>query len=746
MKTSRQALPRTILALAVAAAFGPAHGQEGEQAAAQLKRPDSTVSLGGGIASGSPKDRSIWGQYNGLREHDANLLLDIDYVRRDDATGTWTILRGRNLGLDSRDIGFVYQRQGDWKLGLDYSELVHREIRTINTGMLGAGTTTPAVVLITPGTGQDLNLELKRKAIGLAGDKWISSGVQLELSFRNEDKDGARLWGRGYDCASYVCAGTQNATNTRWAVLMVPEPVNFNMKTVDAKLNFITEKFFVSAGYYGSFFGNAFGNVMPSVPGQLYGPTGLVATLNPAAGAAGNNPAGGTSLQGVLQLPMALPADNQAHQAYVSGNYAWTPTTRSTFKLAYTHATQNEDFGAMGFTGLPTVSRTSLGGVLDTGLAQLGVTAQPISRLTLLGNVRYERREDKTPIDLYNVENTARWTNSHISNRKLGAKLEASYLLPSNVRATAGFDYEKIQRELPDPVTVTVAGLSGLRGETEEKTLRGELRRSISETLTGSLGASHSERTGSDWYSLANVPAQGVVYGGLYSAGQIFQRTATFPYNLADRKRDKVKATADWMPTERLQLQFVVEASHDSYDPPSQNGLRKGSSEMVSADASYALSERWRLTAYGSLGNQYMNEADRANYVADTKNTSTAFGVGVNGQPNGVLQVGAGVSFVRDLTQYTLLPDSASTPNNVAQNTVGLPDTKFSETRYGVFAKYALTKQSDLRLDVSYVISKLDEWSWGFNDVPWVYSDGTTVSLNPDQRVTFGALRYIYKF
>jgi MtrB/PioB family decaheme-associated outer membrane protein len=738
MKGTRHALSRTILGLAVTAAFASAHAQEAADAAA-LKRPDSAVALGGGISSGTPRDRSIWGQYNGLRENDANLLLDIDFVRRDDATGTWTTLRGRNLGLDSRDISFGYQRQGDWRIGLDYSELVHHEIRTINTGMLGAGSKTPQVVLIAPGTGQDLNFEMKRKAIGLAGDKWISSGVQMELSFRNEDKDGTRLWGRGYDCASFVCTGTQNAANTRWAVLMIPEPVNFNMKTVDAKLNFTAEKLFVSAGYYGSFFGNEFGNVAPSVPNQLRGPTGLTATLNPAA-------PGGTSLQGVLQLPMALPPDNQAHQAYLSGNYAWTATTRSTFKLAYTHATQNQDYGSMGFTGLPTVSRTNLGGVMDTSLVQLGLTSQPINRLTLLGNVRYERKDDKTPIDLYNVDNTVRWENYHASNRRLGAKLEASYLLPSNLRATAGFDYEKIERELPDPVTVVVAGLSGLRADTEEKTLRGELRRSISETLTGSLGAAHSERTGSDWYSLANVPAQGVVYGGLYSFDQIFQRTATFPYNLADRKRDKVKATLDWMATERLQLQFVGEGSHDSYHPPSENGLRKGEVGVLSLDASYALGERWKLTAYGSYGVQSMNEADRANYVADTKNISTAFGLGINGQPSGVWEVGAGVTYVNDLTKYSLTPDAATTASNVAQNAIGLPDTKFSETRYGVYAKYALSKQSDLRLDVSYIIEKLDEWSWGFNGVPWVYSDGTTVSLKPDQRVTFGALRYIYKF
>jgi hypothetical protein len=40
--------------------------------------------------------------------------------------------------------------------------------------------------------------------------------------------------------------------------------------------------------------------------------------------------------------------------------------------------------------------------------------------------VRYERKDDKTPIDLYNVDNTVRWENYHASNRRLGAKLEAS--------------------------------------------------------------------------------------------------------------------------------------------------------------------------------------------------------------------------------------------------------------------------------------------------------------------------------
>lgn len=740
MKRSRQALGRTIIGAAVAGAFAPAFAQDALPEPGALAKPESYASAGVGLSTGDSRDRAIFGQYNGLRERRANLLLDLEYVDRNDANGQWTTLRGRDLGLETPELGFSVQRQGDWRLSGEYSQIVHREIRTINTGMIGAGSTNPSVVRISPpGSGSDLNFEMKRRALGLSGDKWISAGLQFEVSFKNEDKDGTRLWGRGYDCAAFVCTTTQNAANTRWALLMIPEPVNFNTKQIDARMNFTGEKLFVSTGYYGSFFKNANGNVTPSVPNQLNGPTGLLADLNPAA-------AGGTSLQGVLQTPMALPPDNQAHQFYVTGNYAWTPKTRSTFKLAYTHATQDEDYNQMGFTGAPTVLRSNLGGVLNTTLIQAGLTSRPMDKLSLLGNVRYEKKEDKTPIDLYNVNNTARWNNSHISNRKFASKLEAGYRLPMDVRATVGFDYESIKRELPDPNTVTVGGLSGLRGETEEKTYRAELRRSISETITGAIGVSHAERTGSDWYSLANIPAQGVVYGGTYSYDQIYSRTNTFPFQLADRKRNKVKASADWQPLERLALQLVGEVGADTYNPPSENGLRKGDMRLLSADLSYTLSETWKFTSYGSIGNQNMREADRPNYVADTKNRTTALGLGVIGRPTGVLEVGANASYVRDVTTYTLSPDFASTANNIAQNAIGLPDAMFSETRYGVFTRYSFTKQSDVRFDVMRVISRLEEWSWGYNGVPFVYSDGTTVSMNPRQQVTLLSVRYVFRF
>lgn len=737
VKTSELFLAKTLIGMAVLAAFAPARAQESDAAA--LVRPDSSARLGVGITPGSERDRTIFGQYNGLRDGSTHLLLDIDYAKRDDATGMWTIVRGRNLGLESRDGGVTLQKQGDWRFNADFSETVHREIRTINTGMSGAGTTNPAVVrLAAPGTGSDLDLNLKRKAFGLSGDKWISNSLQFEVAFKNEDKVGTRLWGRGYDCAAYVCTGTQDATHQKWAMLPVPEPVSFNTKQIDAKVNFTSGKLFVSGGYYGSFFTNANGNVTPTVPASLNGPTGVLTPLNPAV-------AGGTSLQGVLQTPMALYPDNQAHQFYLSGNYAWTPKTRSTFKLSHTHATQDESFSDMGFTGAPIVQRTSLGGIVDTTLLQFGLTSRVTDKLSLLGNVRYEKKADNTPVALYNVQDTVRWDNSHISNTKFAAKFEAGYRLPWDVRATAGIDFERLNKTLPGQ-DVVVGGLTALRGSTHEVTYRGELRRSISETLTGAIGVSHSERTGSNWYSLANVPAQGVTYGGVYTHDQIYQRTGTFPYDVSDRKREKVKATADWLPLERLSLQFAAEATRDLYDPPSQNGLRYGGTTLFSADAAYVLTERWKFTGFASWGDQTMGDADRANYVADLKNSTTTFGFGIAGKPSGVLDVGANLTRSSDTTKYRLTPDVATSANNVLQNAVGLPPVVFSDTRYGAFAKYALNKQSDVRLDLLHVRTKLEEWAWGFNGVPFTFSDNTTVSLNAHQRVTFVAASYIYKF
>ena len=77
--------------------------------------------------SGDSKDRAFWGQYNGMRYQDAYGILNFDYSRLDTSTGTWLDVTGSNLGLQTRDLGVFWSRQGDWTLGGSLQRTLERQ-------------------------------------------------------------------------------------------------------------------------------------------------------------------------------------------------------------------------------------------------------------------------------------------------------------------------------------------------------------------------------------------------------------------------------------------------------------------------------------------------------------------------------------------------------------------------------------------------------------------------------------------
>ncbi|WP_322306608.1 MtrB/PioB family decaheme-associated outer membrane protein [Rhodoferax sp.] len=753
MKTNQQqfSFNQSLIALAVLAACVPSFAQDAE--IAKLILPDSSITVGVGTVSGDEKDRTIFGQFNGLRDKDATLQLDLDINKRDEATGAWFRLNGNNLGLDNRDLSVSYEKQGDWKLGADYSELVHHELRTINSGVLGLGSATPEVVrLSAPGAGADYNLKLKRVGLGLSGEKWLSNNLQFEVAFRNEEKTGARTFGTGYACASYVCGTGQNATRQIWALLMLPEPVDTTTRQIEAKLNYHDQKWNVSAGYYGSFFNNSNGNISATVPSQLNNPLGALSTLTTA----------GIGLRSVLEMPVALQPDNQAHQVYVSGSYRFTPTTNGNFKVAYTHATQDDNFAANGLTNAP-AGVTSLNGEVDTTLIQFGVTARPIPKLSLLANLRYEDKEDSTPKALYNVEDTTFWYNYLPSSTKVVGKLEASYQFPADVRGTFGLDYSSYER--PVPVSITeeeLAGLGAVRAKNHETGYRLELRRSMSETLTGSVGYNKSKRKGGDWTSLATsgaLVAGGLTYGVTAPDTRFIALNPgnAFPMNMVDVDRDKVKLSANWMPNDKLEVQFNLEDGKDknatAFSPVAQQkGWLESSTRQYSLDASFVLSDKWKLNGYLSKGIQNQKINHSTGYKADLESRSDGVGFGVVGEISSKLEVGAQFTYLNDTTNYGLgvMPSVAgvvpTTGTNVLQAAIGLPDVSYKSTTLNLYGNYALRKNADIRVSLIHQRAELKEWSWVNNGTSFVYQDGTTVGMNPDQSVTFLGVSYIYKF
>ena len=754
-------LGSALVGAVLAAWTGTALAQQDEDVL-KLTQPESYIGAGIAAQTGNQAERAIWGQYNGLRNESWYLLLDFDYKKRDDATGQWTKIYGTNLGLDTREAGISFEKQGDWKLGLDFNQLVHREIYTVNSGMLGYGSTTPTIPANypAPGAGTDFNPKTTRMSLGLNGDKWITKALQFQFNVKSEDKEGVRTWGRGYDCAGPCLGQIGNATSTtrqRWAVLWIPEDVNSNITQVDARLNFHTDALFLSGGYYGSFYNNKNGNMRLTVPGSLNNPFAANSPFFGPAPLSGATP-GGTSLQDILQDPMALPPDNQAHQFYLTGTWAITPKVRANFKAAYTYATQNSSFASMGLAD-GTEPRSDLGGKLNTTLLQAGVTARPLPKLTLNANVRYQDQKDKTPIAVYNVDGTDFWENARVSHTNTNAKIEASYLFPTNIRGTFGVDYEKIKRELPSPWVagtsngVLLGGLSALRGETKEWGYRAELRRSIAETLTGAVSYRYSQRDGSDYYLICGgfTPCAPLTYGQLYGAGTLqayFNGTGAFPYMFNDRKTEKVRAVADWTPTDRWSMQFVAENQSIRYNAVSSGGLQQTKMTLYSLDSSYELSENWKLTGYVSWGDQKNNTGQNSGYRTSIKDTTTAYGLGLTGKPSGKWEVGGKVSYLDDITKYPYTLYSENT-NATALNQVdtygGVPNVAYREFRVNAFGKYALDKKSAIRADVIYFWAQLHDYNYNNVGVPFTYQDNTTLSIDPNQEVAFFGLTYIYK-
>lgn len=718
----------TILALALCAAFSPLH--------AQSSSAESSVSLSLGGYDSNGASRSLFNQYTGLRPTaDSIATLGVDYYRRNEDSGASTQFYGSDLLGDNRELGFWWKQPGQWKFSADYGQLVHRGPDVVNSGLIGAGSTTPQVAPLFggAGSGSELDLKVKRSSLGIAFAKVLSPRLQLDLSLKTENKQGARPFGIGTNCPSLVapgCTGT-SSIEAGWAVLMLPEPINSNHSQIETRLTYGGEKLRLSAGYYGSFYSNYNDALRPNIGSALYNPLGVL--MPPTAG-----------LQAILGQAVALPPDNQAHQLDLSGSYAFTRSTRLNFKLGYSQAFQHQDFAASGFSAAP-LGVTDLGGKVVTTLAQLGFTSRPAPKLTLQGTLRYEDKDDQTPTALYNVERTAVYTNRQLPNTKTRAKLQAAYQLSSDTRATLGLNGESINRGV-FTASSAVAGISALRQTTDETTVRAELRHRATETLSGALSLESSDRTGSAW--LRNNSGLGVTAVLDPNAADSGFSTAVFMPTLADRRRDKVKLHADWQPTESLSLQLVGEQGQDKFTAPSSFGLRSSAMNTLSLDWNYAFSEKWSVNGYVSRAKQQLDQARPSGTALAFDNTSHNLGLGITAKPESKLELGASLSLTDDLSTHlqTLDATAAAVDAALLAATGGLPDITFRQARLKLFGKFEIDKSSAVQVNLIHQHASWNDWAWAFNGTPFVYSDGTTLSSKPVQNVSFIGVTYIHRW
>jgi MtrB/PioB family decaheme-associated outer membrane protein len=696
----------------------------------------ATVSVGLGLVDGSRADRALISQYYPAKG-DSNVvgILGLDYRLRKPEPASWVNFSGENLLGDTREMHLVWKNPGDWKFTADYGELVHYDPYTVNTGMLGFGSTTPKAVVLQggPGTGSEFELKTKRTGLGVGFSRRISDAVQFEVDLKSENKEGSRLFGIGMNCFSSIATcGTTTSITTGWALLMMPEPISANHSQIEARVNYARDKLRLSAGYYGSFYRNDYSTLNPGIPGALNNPVGTTLALS-----------GG--LQSLLSQSVALPPDNQAHQIDINGSYAFTDKTQGTFRLGYASATQNSDFIGDGLTSAP-AGVANLGGKVTTTSVRFGVNSRPLPKLSLLADLRYDDKDDQTPVAYYNyIDGVSRYTNRTMPDRKTRAKLQASWQFSGGYRGTVGADYESIDRGV-FTATSAAAGISALRQQTEETNLRADLRRQMTEDLSGSVSLSSSRRSGSNW--LRDNSGLGVTeVSNPTDASSRFTSDSIFMPTLADRKRDKVKIFADWQPSKKLAFQFSAEEGKDHYSSSSSYGLQDSRVNNYGVDFVYAESFNWNFNGFLSQGTQTFNQSRYAGYVMAFENTSINFGLGFTGKISSNFEIGGNLTFSDDKSVYAQKLDAFAGADSVAllAATGGLPDVVYRQTALKLYGNYALDKKSSIRVDLVHQRANVNDWAWNYNGVPFSYSDGTTLTQKQSQSVGFIGITYIYR-
>lgn len=679
-----------ILMAALGATLAPTSAMA-EDEVERLTNPDTTE-FSFGLAH-SDEDNQRFGMYNGLDEAHGYAIGSINIIRRDDETGTWMRVNGRNLGLSTAEFGAEYERQGEWRIGLEHSLTPRVTPYDINTGLENFGSNEQTINGVPL---RDINIETNRYKTRLELARSFSKELEFKMLLQHENKQGERLFGKRL-------AGNL----TRFAI----DPVDYQMRMVDMVVNYTGEKFQLSGGYNGSFFSNKFKSLDFNDGDQV-----------------------------------GLPPDNSAHQFSLLGAYQFTPSTRAKLKLSHTRAIQDDVFMDVGVNNIS--GRDDLGGRVDTTLVDLGLTMRPLQKLNVSANLRYEDRNDRTTVAQYITPNAS--TDGFNEPRSLTVetgRVEATYQLPQGFSLNGGLEAERKDR--------TMAGVRvvGYRSRVEEVTARLGLRRAIADTLSGALGVEHSNRTGSDFRTLRVWNAGAGTFGADYVAGGLLQPVymADRERDKAKLALDWMPTDALSFQFNAEKTWDDYEAGRQE---PADVGVRDGDSWLLNVDATYVVNDNWKLSAWASRNVTNLDQAtcrDGADagftvgsvaecvanlWSASLSSRSDAVGFGARGTIRSKLKIGADLTYVRDHNEYDQEGIGASS------TAADLPDITSYLTTLKLFANYPVGKESSVQLDYTLDHRTTDDWTW----TDWTYTDGTTIAQDPNETTHFLGVSFRYGF
>ncbi len=558
-----------------------------------LTRIKSFIEFGIGYVD---DDSARFGRYRGLDEQGGYGVLNLDWYQRaahDADDPVYTRVRADQLGLDTRRVEVSHGRQGRYGVRASYVEMPTTRSDSGATIFRGVGSnrlTLPdnwvraqntAGMTALNGSLIPVAIGHERRRVGLGLDALLSRGWTVTSDFRQERKEGLKTIG----------AVIGNSGGNPRAVIL-PEPIDYETREGDVSLRYFDATRQFEFRYFVSLFEEN---------------NGALSWQNPFAAINGWNAAAGHPT-GFGQ--MALPPDNQFHQASFAGGYNWSNGVRFSGDVALGRMTQDEDFlpytinPVLAATITQPLPRTSLDGEIDTTVANLRFTGRGSDRFTWGAHWRYDDRDNQTPRAEYvyiggdsNAQNVAanssfRRFNEPASYRDSRLRFDAGYRLASRTRVTGSLERRFTERTYSEVE------------EADESTARFALRHSNGSWVDASVRYEWSEREGSTY--VGNEPFLSSYAPGYTStvAGRWENAPLLRKLHLADRVRDRFGAGVTLTPTEAWSIAFDVQLLDDDYRA-SQLGVSSSSSDIFTIDVGFAPSERW--SAYGFASREQLD-------------------------------------------------------------------------------------------------------------------------------------------
>jgi MtrB/PioB family decaheme-associated outer membrane protein len=614
-----------------------------------------SASVDVGVGTVSQKS-SKFGDYTGLNDNGAYFIGD-GTLRYKSADGTYWNVDAANLGLDSRSVDVEGGRQGQYKLLLNYSELPHYLTDSARSPFLGTGggsLTLPAGFPRSPTTAgmpvaalQDVDIETKRKNLGVGG-AWTPAGEwEYAVNLRHEQRDGTKR-----TAGSFFVNAAQ-----------LIEPVDYVTDQLDASAFYTSGKLQAKFAYYGSKFSNdnaslTWQNPFTAVNGESFG-------------------------------QLALAPDNQFHQVSASLGYQFTDHTRASADISWGRMTQDAGFLAStlntGVLGTPALPRSSLDGRADTLNGSLRLTSAVTEQLRLNAAYIHDERDNKTSQATYPSVATDVFLGLPRTNLPYGftqdkVKLSGDYRFTPLTAVAAGFDYDRHKRTFQEV------------DKTEENTVWGKISSRPVDNVDVSLKLAYAERDGSNYQPVSQI--------------QPPENPLLRKFNMANRDRESARLRVDFAASDTVNLGFGFDYSNDDYTG-STVGLTDGRDRGLSADLSWMITAEASLHLFGNHQRIVSGQRGSATFStptwsADNRDSIDTIGIGVKyAVIKDKLDVGADYTYARSHSETNV---NTGIPNSA------FPELRTSVDSLKLYANYRLSEKLSLLTSYWYEHYDSDNW------------------------------------